>query len=419
MLVLRDGEGADTLLEVDRAGKVVWTWRAVEHLGDLIPPRPSDPDDVTHINSLQELPENPWHAAGDDRFRPGNLLLSARNLNAIFVVDRRSGEVVWSFTDGLDMQHEALMNGPGLPGPGRIQVFNNRLRSFSSDRQSELLEIDPRDGSVTWRYKSPGFFSPTAGVQQALPNGNVLVTSSRGGRVFEVTRAGELVWEWAPPYEPVRAMRVAADACPQLARLDPRTPQAVAPRHGTRHIDRDVYRFARQGSRTKAVLDGEKRTVLAKENDCRDLLLPASAIVQVGYGVDRERLRDAGRADRPPLFTVRLRPAGAGEDIELLRDTLGIDGPSWRERTIPLEAYGLQDVRLCVAVDGGASRQTGKRERFAYWGQPFIATPRDLARTAQGAAADDDAATDQPPGDLTPEELEARRKHLKALGYVG
>ncbi|HEX7184526.1 MAG TPA: arylsulfotransferase family protein [Thermoanaerobaculia bacterium] len=418
VLILPDGERADTLLEVDRAGKVVWTWRAIEHLGGLIPARPAHPNDLTHINSLQELPENPWHAAGDRRFRPGNLLLSARNLNAVFVVDRESGEVVWWHRDGLDRQHEALMNGPGLPAPGRIQLFNNRSRSFASDRQSELLEIDPRDGSVAWRYRSPGFFSPTGGVQQALPNGNVLVTSTRGGRVFEITREGEIAWEWVPPYyEPVRAVRVAPDACPQLARLAAPIPRAVVPSPRYRHVDREVYRFARRGSRTKAMVSGEARVVLKQEDDCRGLMLPAAATVQVGYGVDRERLRAAGRADRPPLFTMRLRPAGAGADVELLRDTVGLDGPSWRQRKIPLGAYGFQTVRLCVEIDGGTPGPARQRERFAYWEQPLISTPRDAARLS---GEDGDGDSPGPvPGDLSPEELEVRRKHLKALGYVG
>lgn len=420
VLVLAEGERADTLYEVDRAGQVVWTWKAAEHLADRFPPRPSDPDDLTHINSLQELPDNPWFAAGDARFRPGNLLLSARNLNAAFIVDRRSGEVVWWFSEGLDAQHEALMNGPGQPSPGMIQIFNNRLHSFPSDRQSEVLEIDPRDGSVIWRYRSPGFFSPTSATQQALPNGNVLITSTRGGRVFEVTRAGETVWEWVPPYQTVRALRLPADACPQLARLaataSAAAPRAVAAPAGYRHVDRDVYRFSRQGARTKAVVDGEERTVLKRESDCRDLLLPAAAKLQVGYGVDRERLRAAGRADRPPVFVVRVRPAG-GDDAELLRDTVGLDGSSWRRRTLPLEDHGLETVQLCVEIDGGASG-SGRRERFAYWEQPLIVTPRDLARAAGAEDGDDDGAS-PPPADLTPEELEVRRQHLKALGYVG
>ena len=415
VLVLKDGEKADTLLEVDRAGKVVWTWRALEHLGALIPPRPTHPNDITHINSLQELPENPWHAAGDRRFRPGNLLMSARNLDTIFVVDRQSGEVVWWHKEGLDRQHEALMNGTGLPAPGMIQVFNNRLRSFASDRQSELLELDPRDGSVVWKHRSPGFFSPTGGLQQALPNGNVLVTSTRGGRVFEVTRSGEIVWEWVPPYEPVRAVRVARDACPQLARLAVLVPAAVVPPRGYRYIDRESYRFARRGSRMKAVVEGAPRMVLKQETDCRDLVLPAEAMLRIGYGIDRERLRAAGRADRPPVFAVRLQPLGDGASVELLRDTVGLTGPAWRERTIPLAPYGLQSVRLCVEIDGGAPGPASKRDRFAYWEQPQIAI-RGLARAGEGDDEDGDGAT---PQDLSPEELKVRRRHLKALGYVG
>jgi hypothetical protein len=415
VLVLRDGENADTLLEVNRAGQVVWTWRALEHLGRLLPAQPQHPNEITHINSLQELPENPWNAAGDRRFRPGNLLLSARNINTIFIIDRQSGEPVWSFTEDLDMQHEALMNGPGLRAPGMILLFNNRRGSFWSDRQSELLEIDPRRGAVVWRYRSPGFFSPTAGTQQALPNGNLLVTSTRGGRVFEITREGRIVWQWVPPYEPVRALRVPATFCPQLARLAQAAetaPQAVTPPPGYRYIDPEAYKFARQGSRMDAVVNGEKRAVLKEDDDCRDLLLPAAARLQVGYGVDHDRLRAAGRADHPPRFTVRLHRSGAGQDIELLVDTVGLAGEPWRERTIPLDAYGLQAVQLCVEIDGGAPGSTRKADRFAFWEQPMIVTALDLAR-AQGDDADDD------PRALTPEEQEVRRKHLKALGYIG
>ena len=41
--------------------------------------------DPTHINSVFELTDNRWFDAGDGRFRPGNVLVSARNLNAIFI----------------------------------------------------------------------------------------------------------------------------------------------------------------------------------------------------------------------------------------------------------------------------------------------------------------------------------------------
>ena len=99
--------------------------------------------------------------------------------------------------------------------------------------------------------------------------------------------------------------------------------------------------------------------------------------------------------------------------VELLRDSVGLAGPAWRERTIPLAPYGLQSVRLCVEIDGGAPGPD-KRERFAYWEQPQIAI-RGMTGVAEGEDDGDAAA----PQDLSPEELEVRRRHLKALGYVG
>ena len=39
----------------------------------------------------------------------------------------------------------------------------------------------------------------TAGAVQALPNGSLLVTESNKGRIFELTRGGEKVWEFLNP----------------------------------------------------------------------------------------------------------------------------------------------------------------------------------------------------------------------------
>jgi hypothetical protein len=35
---------------------------------------------------------------------------------------------------------------------------------------------------------------------QRLPNGNTLITEGAFGRIFEVTAAGETVWEYVVPY---------------------------------------------------------------------------------------------------------------------------------------------------------------------------------------------------------------------------
>jgi hypothetical protein len=64
------------------------------------------------------------------------------------------------------------------------------------------VELDPVAKKIVWTYKgSPprSFFSGVRGGCHALPNGNVLVTDSERGRVFEVTRDGKMVWEFFNP----------------------------------------------------------------------------------------------------------------------------------------------------------------------------------------------------------------------------
>lgn len=74
MILYRPVDGwTDTLLEVNPDRQVVWEWRADEHhLGSYF--AAAKRGDVTHVNSVQELPSNPWFQKGDERFRPGNLL---------------------------------------------------------------------------------------------------------------------------------------------------------------------------------------------------------------------------------------------------------------------------------------------------------------------------------------------------------
>ncbi len=44
------------------------------------------------------------------------------------------------------------------------------------------------------------FYSPRISNAQRLPNGNTLICEGDFGRLFEVTRDGELVWEYVNPY---------------------------------------------------------------------------------------------------------------------------------------------------------------------------------------------------------------------------
>ena len=404
-IALPDGRRTDVLLEVDRNQRVVWKWRSAKHLTDFL--AVSNKND-THINSVQEISENAHFDEGDERFRPGNLLISARDLNTIFVLDRTTGDVVWFYDHELDLQHESLLIEPGQPGAGNILMFNNGYRQRYVHRQSTILEIDPLDKSVVWQYRSPGFYSPTSGIEQPLENGNILVSSSRGGRVFEIDRQGATVWEWTPPYSPVRPQRYAFDHAPQLADLERHAVAAVQPAETYRHIDRDIYRFSRRGARRTVRIEGKREQILRSNSHCSELILPTAARVEVTYGLHVSVLREEGLDNYEARFRLRLRLLDEDREVELLATTATLSDSSQHRRTIELDRFAHQRVELCVSVEEIAPTPGRETEGRAFWRSPVISSQRgDLI------AAEDTAAPD-----LTREEAEARRQHLRAMGYV-
>lgn len=66
--------------------------------------------------------------------------------------------------------------------------------------------MDRATNEVVWSYQgtpAEQFFSGHISGATRLPNHNTLVCEGTSGRLFEVTRAGEVVWEWwNPVYNP-------------------------------------------------------------------------------------------------------------------------------------------------------------------------------------------------------------------------
>jgi len=238
----------DVVIEVDRDGQVVWRWLHHEHLDlNRCNPTPASRDwpggpdnntvtDWTHTNTVQSLPENRWFDAGDERFRFGNVLISMRQLDTILIIDRPSGEVAWSYTGtfrgGLSGQHEPHMIEKPLPGAGNILVFDNGSspRDLAHAGRSLVVEIDPPAGEVVWHYEDGhNFYSPFTSNCQRLANGNTLIMEAQGRRMFEVTPAGQIVWEHVTTDNAQRVFRYAYDFCPQSAALPRPTELSVTP----------------------------------------------------------------------------------------------------------------------------------------------------------------------------------------------
>jgi hypothetical protein len=162
--------------------------------------------DVTHLNDLEPL--GTGAAASHPRFRAGDLLASLRLIDAVLVLDPARGEVKWLETRPFLEQHD-----PDFLPDGWIAVLDNRNDGSGSGahlRGSRIVAVKPGTDETRVLYPrsgSPPFYTQYSGALQRLSNGNLLITESAAGRVFETDGAGRIVWEWVQ--EPYDAERVA------------------------------------------------------------------------------------------------------------------------------------------------------------------------------------------------------------------
>jgi len=397
-------QSRDYLQEVARDGTVVWEWEPAEHLDRHFPDRDRSLADPTHINSVHELPPNRWFDSGDQRFRPGNILVSARHLNAVFIIDKASGDIVWTYSNGLDFQHEAVMVAEGGVGAGLVVVFNNNYHSPTANRQSAILAIDPVAGRVVWQYRKWGFFSSVAGSEQPLPNGNLLITSSEGGRAFEVNLQGKTVWQWLPPFVPMRLLRYPVDHCPQLARLETEPARAVLPRRRRPFVDLEVYAFTLPEEHTVHKLYGKQRNLLRQDNVCKRLWLPPAASVWFNYGFDRRLLQDERLTAR---FRAVLRVDGGEESRVLFDDPMDSRTDSvWRTRSASLADLAQRRVELCVLTQYGSELPRDRAEQIVVWESPKI------------WSSDGRVYRPRPERRLTAEDEKQIEEQLRAIGYL-
>ena len=226
--------------EVNRDGEIVWEWHAYNHL-DLNRFSPATPlGDWLHVNSVAPIPENKWYDDGDERFRPGNIILNARNIDSIYIIDKQTKQIVWSashdYKGGMAHSHEPEMIEKGLPGAGNIIFFDNGLftRFRTHTGQSFVMEMNPVTKEIVWLYETLGyanikFFSKTMGSQKRLPNGNTYIAEDNKGRLFQVTPDREIVWEYVNRGGTTRPSVVPYDHTPQLRAMGQPDELAVTP----------------------------------------------------------------------------------------------------------------------------------------------------------------------------------------------
>jgi len=172
-----------SLLEALEGTEFDQDWSERIHLGG----------DLLHTNSLEVLDGR--LADRNPAFRAGNLLVSMLLLDLVCVVDPDSGRVVWGRVGPFRLQHD-----PHVLESGLVMIFDNQ---GAGPETSRILEMDPATWEPVWSFAGTAerpFFSETCGLAQRLPNGNTLITESDYGRAFEITRDGDVVWEFHNPH---------------------------------------------------------------------------------------------------------------------------------------------------------------------------------------------------------------------------
>lgn len=180
--------------------------------------------DILHSNTVRRLE--------DDQVGPlrgGHLLVSLREIDTVAVVDPESGRAVWAQRGPWKRQHE-----PVPLANGHLLVFDNR---GGPEGHSRVVEVDPGTGEVVWSFPgepsaepaSVELVSAEAGTVAALPGGNLLITESERGRAIEITRGGEVVWEFQSPHRAGPGGRLVATLF-ELVRLPPERVEPWLPR---------------------------------------------------------------------------------------------------------------------------------------------------------------------------------------------
>ncbi len=191
------------------SGKLLFTWDAYEHvpLSAVYQPAPAKgtiPWDAYHGNSVQLVGN-------------GDLLVSLRNTWAVYLVDIKSGDIVWTLggkdssfsmpsTARFEWQHDATLSRAGI-----LTVFDDNCCAIMSNgtfgqpggpAHGLVLELDTKKDTATLVHQylhGTGFDVAFTGSTQLLPDGNVLVGWGSQPYFSEYQKGGHMVLNAAFP----------------------------------------------------------------------------------------------------------------------------------------------------------------------------------------------------------------------------
>ncbi len=175
--------------EVSPAGDLVWQWSATDHFDIVQESTWAQTAPATNLAGKSVTVVDPFHCNSIDLDPSGNLLVSARHMDALFLISRATGKVLWKMggahynkdgaaliqvsgdsLGGFYRQHDARFQPDGtitlfddqtdMPGPARALVLSSVVAAGTA--------------SIVWQYKGKASVD-AMGSFAILPDGSRVI----------------------------------------------------------------------------------------------------------------------------------------------------------------------------------------------------------------------------------------------------
>ena len=196
--------GNDRAFVVDENGSVVWEWRARDRIG------PGTDFWETFGGPERPAPESDWMHMNDvDLTDDGDFLLSVRNFDVVLEVNRSTKGIEHVTGEPRETGVDVEGRVPILDDQHNPMLVGNESHVVVADSEADrIVEVNRSSGAVVWTF-SEGLLWPRDA--DRLPNGNTLVTNSLRYEVEEVTPDGEIVWRYEVAWSGKRGIPYEAD----------------------------------------------------------------------------------------------------------------------------------------------------------------------------------------------------------------
>ncbi|TAM99993.1 MAG: hypothetical protein EPN39_05265 [Chitinophagaceae bacterium] len=216
---VKDTLWGDALIRIDTTGKILWKWS------------PWTSWDFKDDRELNLLSYDRFHLNALWITKDSNYLISSAILNQIWKINAKTGKVMWKFGKSGNFKLDSgsyfyFQHDVNIAPNGDIIMFDNGdyspfdttqlkyrftgLYTNSQYKVSRVLGFRLNERDMTSRCTlniqlPPKDYSSRMGSAYFLPNNNLLVTSSKTGKVLVMDTTGKILWELDSYFVPYRA----------------------------------------------------------------------------------------------------------------------------------------------------------------------------------------------------------------------